>query len=148
MSTVQHYKKTTPDFLKYVQVIITKFLPLLFVIKFNFFSLHTSKEAQKSERFSGSYISSFLILPVQRLPRYEMFLKQLLKNTPSSHNDYISLQSALDSVVKTTTQLDVTCHRAENVLKIVEISKLISVVRFFTSFFPGKSHLHFFIFFF
>ena len=77
-----------------------------------------------------------------------MFLKQLLKNTPSSHNDYISLQSALDSVVKTTTQLDVTCHRAENVLKIVEISKLISVVRFFTSFFFQEKVIYIFLYFF
>ena len=30
---------------------------------------------QKDERFGGQYITSYLILPIQRIPRYELFLK-------------------------------------------------------------------------
>jgi len=45
-------------------------------------------------------VSSFLILPVQRLPRYKILLKELLKNTPSEHLDYPNLITAKDTVIE------------------------------------------------
>jgi hypothetical protein len=41
---------------------------------------------------------SMLIQPVQRLPRYEMLLKELLKHTPASHVDYENLVDAIDRI--------------------------------------------------
>eukprot|EP01125_Pyxidicula_operculata_P013829 TRINITY_DN458_c0_g2_i1.p1 TRINITY_DN458_c0_g2~~TRINITY_DN458_c0_g2_i1.p1 ORF type:complete len:1090 (-),score=341.39 TRINITY_DN458_c0_g2_i1:138-3407(-) len=46
----------------------------------------------------GSTVQSYFILPVQRLPRYEMLLKALLDKTPEDHVDYENLQHALKSV--------------------------------------------------
>lgn len=36
-----------------------------------------------------------------RLPRYEMLIKQLVKNTPSDHVDYQYLVKALDGITHT-----------------------------------------------
>jgi hypothetical protein len=43
-------------------------------------------------------LDSFLVQPVQRLPRYKMFLEQLLKLTPANHDDKEPLQMALQKV--------------------------------------------------
>lgn len=33
-------------------------------------------------------LESFLIMPIQRLPKYELIFKDLLKKTDSDHPDY------------------------------------------------------------
>ncbi len=44
-------------------------------------------------------LKSYLIQPVQRIPRYNLLLKELLKVTDSSHNDYQNIKKALDGTV-------------------------------------------------
>lgn len=39
-------------------------------------------------------LSSFLILPVQRLPRYKLLMLQVLENTPRSHPDFADCKEA------------------------------------------------------
>ncbi|KAI3652171.1 hypothetical protein MP228_003474 [Amoeboaphelidium protococcarum] len=43
-------------------------------------------------------LSSLLILPIQRIPRYELLLKDFLKHTWTIHPDYVHLQQALVKV--------------------------------------------------
>jgi len=43
-------------------------------------------------------VTSLLITPVQRLPRYRMLLIELTKHTPEDHRDYENLQNALRNV--------------------------------------------------
>jgi len=38
-------------------------------------------------------LSSLLITPIQRIPRYQMLIESLLKNTWKSHEDYQQLSS-------------------------------------------------------
>lgn len=51
------------------------------------------------ERAGGMTLLSFLIMPVQRLPRYELLLKGLLKLTDEAHLDFANLAAAVDAVV-------------------------------------------------
>lgn len=48
----------------------------------------------------GLDLSSFLIMPVQRLPRYELLLKNLADLTPSTHVDHQNLVAAYNEVRK------------------------------------------------
>ena len=43
-------------------------------------------------------LDDLLIKPVQRIPRYVLFIKDLLKHTSSSHPDHAPLQKALGEV--------------------------------------------------
>ncbi|KAL5463429.1 hypothetical protein EMCRGX_G032324 [Ephydatia muelleri] len=43
----------------------------------------------------GLSLAAFLLTPVQRLPRYELLLKEILKYTPKSHADLGPLETAL-----------------------------------------------------
>ena len=47
-----------------------------------------------------SHLSSYLISPVQRLPRFILFFKDLLKNTPSDHPDHLPITQSLLSLSK------------------------------------------------
>lgn len=47
-------------------------------------------------------IESFLIMPVQRLPRIEMLLKDLLKHTDEDHPDHFEMNRAFEGISKLT----------------------------------------------
>ena len=84
------------------------------------------KEATKKS--SQNYdLSSYLILPVQRLGRYELLLKQLIKCTPASHPDAHNLESAVQKVGEVNRQINSFIKADENRLKIVEIVKRFAV---------------------
>uniref|UniRef100_A0A7S4DVG1 DH domain-containing protein n=1 Tax=Lotharella globosa TaxID=91324 RepID=A0A7S4DVG1_9EUKA len=48
----------------------------------------------------GMGISSYLIMPIQRVPRYVLLIKELVKHTDQEHPEYTSLQRALKSIQK------------------------------------------------
>lgn len=54
--------------------------------------------AQADPRCNGQGIESFLVTPVQRIPRYRMLLAELLKVTPESHIDHVDLKLSLVEV--------------------------------------------------
>eukprot|EP00471_Norrisiella_sphaerica_P009737 CAMPEP_0184499808 /NCGR_PEP_ID=MMETSP0113_2-20130426/42556_1 /TAXON_ID=91329 /ORGANISM="Norrisiella sphaerica, Strain BC52" /LENGTH=655 /DNA_ID=CAMNT_0026887859 /DNA_START=89 /DNA_END=2056 /DNA_ORIENTATION=+ len=49
---------------------------------------------------TGLSISSFLIMPIQRVPRYVLLIRELVKHTDEEHPEYSSLQRALKSIQK------------------------------------------------
>ncbi|EGG14725.1 pleckstrin domain-containing protein [Cavenderia fasciculata] len=51
-----------------------------------------------TEKFSGLNVESFLILPVQRIPRYVLLLQDLLKYTSNDHPDFDQLCEALGTI--------------------------------------------------
>jgi len=65
---------------------------------------------EKSEIFSGN-ITSYLIQPVQRIPRYVLLVSALLESTPDSHPDRLVLEEALkvlQDVVSAVNEFDRT----------------------------------------
>ncbi|OHT11103.1 hypothetical protein TRFO_04052 [Tritrichomonas foetus] len=53
---------------------------------------------QSEPRLDNLSISSYIIEPVQRIPRYRMLLDRILKSTPGGHPDRIPLISAIDKL--------------------------------------------------
>jgi len=62
--------------------------------------------ALESEPSKQSEMSSLLIAPVQRIPRYELLLRDLFKRTEKTHVDYSSIERALNIVKGSTGQID------------------------------------------
>ena len=48
-------------------------------------------------------MDSYLIMPVQRVPRYKLLLKELHKYTPEGHSDRLALTEALGAIDSTPT---------------------------------------------
>ncbi|KAJ3355078.1 hypothetical protein HDU83_003975 [Entophlyctis luteolus] len=56
------------------------------------------KIAKSSPSHTQISLQSYLIMPVQRLPRYKLLLEQLLEATPIRHEDRISLGKAVEAI--------------------------------------------------
>jgi len=63
-------------------------------------------QTQKSDStgfFGEAYLNALLITPIQRIPRYNLLLKDLTKHTAAEHQDYTTLTIALEAVGKVAT---------------------------------------------
>eukprot|EP00008_Paramoeba_atlantica_P001394 CAMPEP_0201501788 /NCGR_PEP_ID=MMETSP0151_2-20130828/83781_1 /ASSEMBLY_ACC=CAM_ASM_000257 /TAXON_ID=200890 /ORGANISM="Paramoeba atlantica, Strain 621/1 / CCAP 1560/9" /LENGTH=814 /DNA_ID=CAMNT_0047895325 /DNA_START=790 /DNA_END=3234 /DNA_ORIENTATION=- len=55
-------------------------------------------EAQLKPESKGLSLFDFLIMPVQRVPRYCLLLREVIKFTPETHEDSLALKDALSSI--------------------------------------------------
>ncbi|EFA84103.1 pleckstrin domain-containing protein [Heterostelium album PN500] len=54
----------------------------------------------------GLNLSSYLIMPIQRIPRYKLLLENLLAKSPENHVDYVDLKEALTMIGSVASELD------------------------------------------
>lgn len=69
--------------------------------------------------FKAAKMSSFLIKPVQRICRYPLLLKELVKSTPSDHSTYIDLQEALENMELTIEEINEAQRQIERELNLM-----------------------------
>ncbi len=69
-------------------------------------------------------LRSYLIMPVQRFPRYELLLRDLLRATPPSHKDAHFIRTALSKVEAVNQAINAAMQEATNRQKLAEISAL------------------------
>jgi hypothetical protein len=65
------------------------------------------KECKSVPDTGGNEMDAFLILPVQRIPRYALLLADLYKHTWEQHADHENLQKSLNQI-----QVQVHCSIA------------------------------------
>ena len=86
--------------------------------------MKTVREIQ--EDVHGRDLHSYLITPVQRMPRYILFLRDLLKCTPSSHPDFELLKFAYDEILNVTQQFDKTTATAKTQAVLTRLQQSIT----------------------
>ncbi|KAL7720091.1 Rho/RAC guanine nucleotide exchange factor [Entamoeba marina] len=59
-----------------------------------------------SPEVKNQTIFSYLILPIQRIPRYELFIRGMLKNIPKWSNEFGQLKEILELINKTASYLN------------------------------------------
>ncbi|PRP81651.1 hypothetical protein PROFUN_01158 [Planoprotostelium fungivorum] len=64
---------------------------------------------------------SFLITPIQRLPRYILLLEDLIKNTPQDHADYVPLTLAVEKIRGIADHVNEEKRVSENIQQIMKI---------------------------
>ena len=83
--------------------------------------------AEQMRRCRGLNLGSYLIMPVQRVPRYKMLIEGLLKNSSPDDAHYANLRTAHQAVVKAATIMD------ESVARIRQAHDVLSVQHRFSS---------------
>jgi hypothetical protein len=68
-------------------------------------------------------ISSFMILPVQRIPRYRLLLSDVVKHTPEGHIDLDPLKEALSMIEHIAEYCNQKKSESMNSLKVVELAE-------------------------
>ena len=66
-------------------------------------------------------VESYLIMPVQRVPRYKLLLEELLKCTDSQSSDHASISLAVDSINRVTKHVNDSCGEADRSKRMFDI---------------------------
>ena len=105
--------------------------------------IQTRKNMQIQSRFSD--LSSFLIMPIQRIPRYSLLIRDLMKHTPIDHFDFPLLEKSFDLMNKIAEEMDLVASSTKHIkqLLLIERSLFDDLVRSFSPF-PLFSFLSFF----
>jgi len=66
-------------------------------------------------------LSALLIMPIQRLPRYELLLSELVKNTSENHSDFASLSEALKYIREVNLYINQRQKKDDERLQVMEL---------------------------
>ncbi|XP_039306911.1 putative protein tag-52 isoform X2 [Solenopsis invicta] len=73
----------------------------------------------------GRKLSSLLITPVQRVPRYQLLVKEVLQHTPYGHREYRHLQACLVEIEKSAKHINTLIAQNEETQKLLNLQKCI-----------------------
>lgn len=76
---------------------------------------------EECRRKTGCDLETYLITPIQRIPRYELLLRDLLKNTPENHPDHWNLEEAVNKVKSVADHINTYVKNVQNSKKVVAI---------------------------
>eukprot|EP01103_Thecamoeba_quadrilineata_P019690 TRINITY_DN808_c0_g1_i1.p1 TRINITY_DN808_c0_g1~~TRINITY_DN808_c0_g1_i1.p1 ORF type:complete len:863 (-),score=170.63 TRINITY_DN808_c0_g1_i1:203-2791(-) len=82
---------------------------------------YTYVKRQENEDPGAIELSSYLIQPVQRIPRYVLLLKELIKFTKPEHPDYANLHKALDHIRGIAEKINKEKSNTDNQIKLMAI---------------------------
>lgn len=68
-------------------------------------------------------LRAYLIMPIQRIPRYRLLLEDLSKNTSQDHPDYEGVMKALDKVLFIAKEVDQAILEHKNRARLLQIQK-------------------------
>lgn len=100
-------------------------------------SFRTFLDTASREHKGKLTLDALLIMPVQRIPRYELLIKELLKHTDTKHSDYQLLITAqnqihelalkIDAVDEESKQLEKTLNKIREIESLIERSREIEL---------------------
>eukprot|EP00051_Salpingoeca_urceolata_P014519 m.184952 g.184952 ORF g.184952 m.184952 type:complete len:824 (-) comp18108_c0_seq7:220-2691(-) len=71
------------------------------------------------------WLDDHMITPIQRIPRYVMLLRDLLKRTAPDHPDHAGLESALDEMGKLATHINEAKKCSEKSVMMIMIQRMV-----------------------
>ncbi|WFD36229.1 hypothetical protein MCUN1_003107 [Malassezia cuniculi] len=83
-------------------------------------------EATDDSKVSGLSLQAQLLAVVQRVPRYQMLLGELMKNTPDTHPDYPDVAAAHSAVASTAVQINEALREHEHTLHVLELQRMLN----------------------
>lgn len=82
-------------------------------------------EAHQDPRLKGLFFSSYLIKPIQRICKYPLLLKEVVKATPEDHPDYENLVKATEEINDVVGHVNEGKRVAEAMQKVIEIGSMV-----------------------
>ena len=68
-------------------------------------------------------LQSYLITPIQRIPRYRLLLQDYIKSTNPEHPDYVLLKNALQKICDIADHLNSTMKNLETTMHLKKIQE-------------------------
>lgn len=70
--------------------------------------------------YTGLNLESYLLKPVQRICKYPLFLRELLKATEQSHTDFTKLERARDKIDAIVAQVNERTKHLEQMMQTID----------------------------
>ncbi|XP_071371562.1 FYVE, RhoGEF and PH domain-containing protein 4a isoform X5 [Centroberyx affinis] len=83
------------------------------------------QEIQSQEACGCLTLQHHMLEPVQRIPRYEMLLKDYLKKLPQDDSDRRDAEKSLDIIAMAATHSNSAIRKSENLKKLLEIYEML-----------------------
>ncbi|TDG96821.1 hypothetical protein EPR50_G00232890 [Perca flavescens] len=83
------------------------------------------QDIQSQEVCGSLTLQHHMLEPVQRVPRYEMLLRDYLKNLPKNHPDYDIAYKSLQTISLAAIHSNSAIHKAESLKRMVEIYEMV-----------------------
>ncbi|XP_060734089.1 FYVE, RhoGEF and PH domain-containing protein 4a isoform X2 [Tachysurus vachellii] len=83
------------------------------------------QDMQKQEVCGSLTLQHHMLEPVQRVPRYEMLLKDYLKKLPQDHVDQRDAEKSLEIIATAATHSNTAIRKSENLKKLLEIYEML-----------------------
>uniref|UniRef100_A0A7S4M713 DH domain-containing protein n=1 Tax=Vannella robusta TaxID=1487602 RepID=A0A7S4M713_9EUKA len=90
-------------------------------------------------RCRGLFLQSFLIKPIQRVCKYPLLLRELIRYTPEDHPDWEPLQSAFSKINSVVADINEAQRQAEGLQRILDLQKMIDGVESLVA--PGRNYV-------
>jgi len=84
------------------------------------------EEAKSKEEVKQMAIDSYLIMPIQRIPRYSLLVSDLVRHTWTDHQDYENLTKARDRMEEVASYLNSKKRDFENIQKLLTVQTSIT----------------------
>ncbi|KAJ2159424.1 hypothetical protein GGF46_003023 [Coemansia sp. RSA 552] len=85
------------------------------------------EECMLQKRTNRQSLKDLLMLPIQRITRYTLLLKNILKHTPAVHSDHIDICRAVKNVTHFATIVNECRRKQEEVQRTIEVLRSIDV---------------------
>ncbi|XP_008282700.1 FYVE, RhoGEF and PH domain-containing protein 4-like [Stegastes partitus] len=83
------------------------------------------QDIQSQEVCGNLTLQHHMLEPVQRVPRYEMLLKDYLKKLPEDNPDYEFAHKSLETISMAATHSNSAIHKAESLKRLLEIYEMV-----------------------
>ncbi|XP_070710316.1 FYVE, RhoGEF and PH domain-containing protein 4-like [Pempheris klunzingeri] len=83
------------------------------------------QDIQSQEVCGSLTLQHHMLEPVQRVPRYEMLLRDYLKKLPEDNPDYEFAQKSLQTISMAATHSNSAIHKAESLKRLLEIYEMV-----------------------
>ena len=100
-------------------------------------ALSAKLEERKTNSTSKLRFEDYIIMPVQRVPRYLLLLGELIKHTPNTHHDYQALVTSEKAVSEIVTSINEGVRKSNGARRLrdleekgVNVDRLITPARF------------------
>ncbi|XP_067346503.1 FYVE, RhoGEF and PH domain-containing protein 4-like isoform X1 [Channa argus] len=83
------------------------------------------QEIQRQDVCGSLTLQHHMLEPVQRVPRYEMLLRDYLKKLPEDNPDHVPAQKSLQAISMAVTHSNSAIHKAEKLKRLLEIYEMV-----------------------
>jgi len=90
------------------------------------------------EQLKGKSLMSYLIQPVQRIPRYVLLLRELKKHIPKTHPEYVALSTALVKIESIAAHVNESKRQIEQASRLIDIGQRLRNSGTFVVFSPTR----------